>query len=301
MNLRLTAAAALLLTSVALVASGCGSSSSAGQGENNGTPVTQAPPEQPTEKQGDSPSAAPSMPTDKPPADQAKSPDSPAAPQEQPKPPSSGTSGADGKESAIQVVANPADIAVLVNKTNKLPEDYKPQDLVEPNVPFIFKEKSEKRTIRQEAATALEELFEAAEKDGLPLAGVSGYRSHATQRSLYTNYVKRDGEAAANKYSAKPGHSEHETGLAIDVTGSNGKCPAQDCFGATREAKWLEEHAPEYGFIIRYPKGKQSITGYQYEPWHLRYVGKDAAQEIAKQNITLEEYTNRGVPVIKPN
>lgn len=76
--------------------------------------------------------------------------------------------------------------------------------------------------------------------------------------------------------------------------------PAQDCFGDTKEAKWLAEHAPEYGFIIRYPKGKESITGYQYEPWHLRYVGKNAAKEIAKQGITLEEYTHGGVPVSNP-
>ncbi|WP_461480282.1 M15 family metallopeptidase [Paenibacillus sp. PvR052] len=291
---------ALLLTCVVLTAAGCGSISSAGQGEDSRTPVTQTPAEQPTEQLDDSPVTSPSQPSAKPPVDQGGASNFPAAPQEQTKSSTSGSSGAEGKEPAIQVVANPADIAVLVNKSNKLPENYKPKDLVEPNVPFIFKEKSEKRTIRQEAATALEELFEAAEKDGLSLAGVSGYRSHAIQRSLYNNYVQRDGEAAANKYSAKPGHSEHETGLAIDVTGSNGKCPAQDCFAATKEAKWLEEHASEYGFIIRYPKGKQSITGYQYEPWHLRYVGKNAAKEIAKQDITLEEYTNNGIPVTKP-
>lgn len=275
LNLRLTAAAALLLTCIAVSASGCGKPSSAEQRENNGVPAAQTP----VDKPADSPVTTPSPPTTN---------------------PSANLPTDTGENSAIQVTANPEDIAVLVNKTNKLPEDYNPKDLVEPNVPFIFKEKSEKRMLRKEAASALEDLFNAAKKDGLPLAGVSGYRSHAAQRTLYNNYVKRDGEAAANKYSAKPGHSEHETGLAIDVTGSSGKCPAQDCFGDTEEAKWLAEHASEYGFIIRYPKGKESITGYQYEPWHLRYVGKNAAKEIAKQGITLEEYAYGGVPVSNP-
>ncbi|MOA44670.1 D-alanyl-D-alanine carboxypeptidase [compost metagenome] len=93
-----------------------------------------------------------------------------------------------------------------------------------------------------------------------------------------------------------PGHSEHETGLSIDVSGSDGKCAIEDCFGNTAEAKWLGEHATEYGFIIRYPEGKESITGYKYEPWHLRYVGVEISSFIAENNITLEEYYN-AVPV----
>lgn len=292
LNLRLTAAAALLLTCIAFTASGCGNPSSVevGQGETGGAPAAQNP--------GDPPAAAPFQPDDT--VKQGGSSETGGAAKEPTKPPANLPPSGKGDDSSIRVIANPEDVAVLVNKTNKLPENYNPKDLVEPNVPFIFKEKSEKRMLRKEAASALEDLFDAAKKDGLPLAGVSGYRSHATQKTLYNNYVKRDGEAAANKYSAKPGHSEHETGLAIDVTGSSGKCPAQDCFGDTKEAKWLAEHAQEYGFIIRYPKGKESITGYQYEPWHLRYVGKNAAKEIAKQGITLEEYTHGGVPVSNP-
>ncbi|CAG7645147.1 D-alanyl-D-alanine carboxypeptidase family protein [Paenibacillus allorhizosphaerae] len=211
------------------------------------------------------------------------------------------TQGAGPKSNtAIQVVANPTDNAVMVNKTYKLPDNYKPTDLVEPDVPFTFKEHLEKRKMRKEAAAALEKLFAAAKKDGLPLAGVSAYRSHETQTTLYNNYVKKDGEEAANKYSAKPGHSEHETGLAIDVSGSTGKCAATDCFADTKEAKWLDQHAPEYGFIIRYPKGKEAITGYQYEPWHLRYVGTETAKDIAKKGVTFEEYMGSSVPVSKP-
>ncbi|WMT40739.1 D-alanyl-D-alanine carboxypeptidase family protein [Paenibacillus sp. D2_2] len=181
-------------------------------------------------------------------------------------------------------------VAVLVNKEFGLPDDYNPSDLVYPNVRFTFKEKIEKRMMRSEAAKALENLFDGAEKDGIYLAGVSGYRSHKTQTALFNRYVQRDGEEKAKTYSAVPGHSEHETGLAIDVSGSDGKCAAEDCFGGTKEADWLAQHASEYGFIIRYPEGKDSITGYKYEPWHIRYVGVDIASEIADQGITLEEY-----------
>jgi D-alanyl-D-alanine carboxypeptidase len=216
----------------------------------------------------------------------------PAPPPEKTPPPASGSKPGD----ANQTAASPDSISVMINKQFKLPDQYSPKDLVYPEVPFLFNEKIEKRKMRQEAATALEKLFAGAKKDKIGLAGVSAYRSRATQKSLYDNYVKRDGEAKANMYSAVPGHSEHETGLAIDVSGSTGKCAAEDCFAGTPEAKWLESHAAEYGFIIRYPKGKEALTGYQYEPWHIRYVGTALSKEIASKGITLEEYYNT-VPV----
>ncbi|WP_442604245.1 M15 family metallopeptidase [Paenibacillus sp. KN14-4R] len=194
--------------------------------------------------------------------------------------------------------ADPQAITVLVNKQFALPDNYEPKDLVYPSVPFTFNEKIEKRMMRKEAAGALEQMFAGAKKDGISLAGVSAYRSHKTQVTLFNNYVKKDGEAKAKTYSAVPGHSEHETGLAIDVSGSDGKCAAENCFGDTKEAKWLAVHAHEYGFIIRYPKGKESITGYQYEPWHLRYVGKKLAADVAKNGKTLEEVL-QAVPVAK--
>jgi D-alanyl-D-alanine carboxypeptidase len=192
---------------------------------------------------------------------------------------------------SIPVVADPDSIAVVVNKQSALPKSYVPADLVFPKVPFLSSATTEKRKMRKEAATALEQLFAAAKKDGILLAGVSAYRSYQTQKELFEYYAKRDGEEKARTYSAVQGTSEHETGLAIDVSGLNGKCPATDCFANTPEAKWLAEHAHEYGFIIRYPQGKQSITGYQYEPWHLRYVGIAIAQEIHAKGITLEEYS----------
>jgi D-alanyl-D-alanine carboxypeptidase len=196
------------------------------------------------------------------------------------------------KDTSIQVISNPEAIPVLVNKKNKLPETYTPGDLVYPAIPFTFKEKLPKREMRCEAAKAIEELFAGANMDGISLLGVSAYRSHESQTALFNHYVSIDGYDAAITYSALPGTSEHETGLAIDVTGGNGKCAAEECFEGTPEANWLQEHAAEYGFIIRYPKGKDSVTGYKYEPWHLRYVGKTIAKEIMNRSITLEEYLN---------
>lgn len=179
--------------------------------------------------------------------------------------------------------------AVLVNKEYGLPEGYEPDDLVKVDIPFVYQDETV-HSLRKIAADAVIEMFEAAKADGLELAGVSGYRSYAIQKMLYEKYVARDGEEAANKYSAKPGHSEHSTGLAMDVAGISGKCAANNCFADTEEARWLAEHAHEFGFIIRYPLGKEDITGYQYEPWHLRYVGKELAEFIHEHDLTLEEF-----------
>ncbi len=199
-------------------------------------------------------------------------------------------------DESIQVISNPESIPVLVNKQNKLPDDYNPQDLVSADIPFVSHATNEKRKMRQEAASAINQLFAGAKTQGISLLGVSAYRSHATQTTLFNYYVNRDGYEQARTYSAVPGTSEHETGLSIDVTGADGRCAAESCFGGTPEANWLQAHAAEYGFIIRYPQGKENITGYQYEPWHLRYVGKEIALEIMNSGTTLEEYFNE-VPV----
>lgn len=181
------------------------------------------------------------------------------------------------------------DIQQLVNKEHGLPADYVPPDLTKPNVKFVY-QTEEIKQMRKEAADALEEMFAAAEKDGVPLAAVSGYRSYQTQKVLYNNYVKRDGQEAADRYSARPGHSEHMTGLSMDIAGADGKCAASDCFHDTKEAQWLKENAHKYGFILRYPPGKEEITGYKHESWHYRYVGKPLATFIYEKEITLEEY-----------
>lgn len=198
------------------------------------------------------------------------------------------------------VYTRPDSLTVLVNKQYGLPKDYKPADLVnDPDVPFIFSGYDDRRLMRKEVAEATKKMFAAAAKENIYLAGVSAYRSYDTQAFLFNSYVQTQGEAEARRYSAVPGHSEHQTGLAVDVSGSSGVCAAEDCFADTPEAKWVAAHGHEYGFIIRYPKGKESITGYAYEPWHLRYVGVEMAREIVKQGVTLEEYVYEKVPVMK--
>ncbi|WP_442864093.1 D-alanyl-D-alanine carboxypeptidase family protein [Anoxybacillus sp. J5B_2022] len=190
-----------------------------------------------------------------------------------------------------KVIMNPTNILALVNKEQSLPASYKPSDLVVPNVPFSFSETNvEKRYMRLEAAKALEQLFAAANKAGIQLVAVSGYRSYDRQKELFDEEVKKNGKEKAIHAVAFPGQSEHQTGLAIDISSLSMKSSLTAAFGDTKEGKWVAAHAHEYGFIIRYPKGKEAITGYQYEPWHIRYVGKKAAKVIFEKDITLEEY-----------
>jgi LAS superfamily LD-carboxypeptidase LdcB len=113
---------------------------------------------------------------------------------------------------------------------------------------------------------------------------ISGFRSYSTQNTLYNKYVARDGKAEADRYSARPGHSEHQTGLAFDLNSLD------QSFENTKEGKWLAENCWKYGFIIRYPKGKESVTGYMFEPWHVRYLGKEVAKKVYESGKCLEEY-----------
>ncbi|MWV45739.1 D-alanyl-D-alanine carboxypeptidase family protein [Paenibacillus sp. HJL G12] len=192
----------------------------------------------------------------------------------------------DGKE----VVTNPEAMTVIVNKQRSLPDGYEPADLVEPNVLFSFDGPHEKRHMRKEAADALEKLFAGAKEDGIELRAVSGYRSYSRQKSIYENNVRTKGEEYASRVSAVPGTSEHQTGLTIDVSSPSVKNELEENFGDSSEGKWLAEHAADYGFVIRYPKDREDITGYVYEPWHIRYIGTDLAQDVAKSGMTLEEY-----------
>lgn len=188
------------------------------------------------------------------------------------------------------IIGNPYEVLALINKQHALPEGYIPSDLVVPDVRFPFVEDSPKKQMRQVAAEALEKMFAVADTQSLDLFAQSGYRSYERQVALFATYVSNHGEEEANRFSARPGESEHQSGLTMDVTSPHVNYSLVTEFGETEEGKWLEEHAAEYGFIIRYPKGKEDITGYQYEPWHLRYVGVKAATEIMDRGITLEEY-----------
>jgi LAS superfamily LD-carboxypeptidase LdcB len=191
------------------------------------------------------------------------------------------------------VAGRPDDLDVLVNKQVRLPAGFRPRNLVVPNVPFVFSGFDEKRLLRRVAARPLERLFAAAASDGVPLAGVSGYRSEATQRALFGLYASQMGLRAASRVSARPGHSEHETGLAIDVTGADGRCPAESCFAGTPAARWLAAHASRYGFVVRYPADGTASTGYGYEPWHLRYLGRAYATALAASHLTYEQFLAR--------
>ncbi len=158
---------------------------------------------------------------------------------------------------------------LIVNKTYGLPQNY-----------------NDGGGLTTQTKNAFAEMKKAAAAEGIELRIASGYRSYAYQKDLYNGYLRRPGQSQAyvETYSARPGHSEHQTGLAIDVNN------ASKSFLGTPEQKWLEAHCVEYGFIIRYPEGKEDITGYQYEPWHIRYLGKETARKVYESGLCLEEY-----------
>ncbi|WP_394679693.1 D-alanyl-D-alanine carboxypeptidase family protein [uncultured Exiguobacterium sp.] len=183
---------------------------------------------------------------------------------------------------------------VVVNKKYSLPIDYKPSDLVVPNVSFSYSGVLEQSYMRAPAAKQMEKMFAAAKKEGVTLNAVSGFRSGARQKVLYNNYVARDGKAAADQYSARPGHSEHQTGLTFDISSPSVGNGLTAALGDTKEGKWIANNAAKYGFIVRYDRGFQSRTGYTYEPWHIRYVGVDVATQIKNNGQTLEEYMKVG-------
>lgn len=179
-------------------------------------------------------------------------------------------------------------ILLCANKKHKLPAGYEPADLVVPNVPMNYSG----TTMRREAASALERMFAGARNAGITLRLGSGYRSEAYQRTLYNGYVAQYGAAVADTISSRPGYSDHQTGLAADISDHDGRTYLTEAMENTPEGRWLRDHAHEYGFIMRYPKGKQAITGYAYEPWHFRYVGVSNATAIYNVSVwyTFEEY-----------
>ena len=189
------------------------------------------------------------------------------------------------------IVTNQDSIEVVVNKERNLNEDYVPNDLVMiTDVPTCLAN-PEINQLRKSAAEALTSMFEAAiEEIQIQLYARSGYRLYNTQVSLYNGYVNNHGKEAADKFSAKPGQSEHQTGLAMDITSYSVNLQLTEDFGDTDEGKWVSENAHRFGFIVRYQKGKEDITGYMYEPWHIRYVGEDLAKKVYDSGLTLEEY-----------
>lgn len=168
----------------------------------------------------------------------------------------------------------------LINAAHPLPSEYVPQNLIDCGLPFDAPPGDSRRLLEAQAALCAHALFMSAHRSGLNLYGISGYRSYERQKKLFTG----------NPYVAAPGTSEHQSGLALDVS-----CPAlsmelKEAFSDTPEGCWLAENASLFGFILRYPKGKESITGIPYEPWHIRYVTKPLASYLHMTDLTLEEY-----------
>lgn len=176
-------------------------------------------------------------------------------------------------------------IEQLVNPAYPLPETYEPEDLE-----YVDLLSTQDTYLRSEANAALRELFEAASDEGLELYAVSGYRSYVTQEGLYNNYVNQHGQEEADRFSAKPGTSEHQTGLVMDVSSESAYFGLSESFEETPEGEFVKNNAHKYGFIVRYLEGKEDITGYMYEPWHIRYLGKELAQDVHDSGLTYEEY-----------
>lgn len=174
-------------------------------------------------------------------------------------------------------------INILVNKHNYLKEDYVPENLKSLSSTYAL---SNMKMV-EEAANAFESLSKDASKENYKVIAMSTYRSYEYQVDLYNKYVKSDGKEAADTYSGRPGNSEHQTGLAVDVYNQT---ETYTNFEKTKEYNWMQENAYKYGFILRFPKDKENETGYEFESWHYRYVGKEIAKYIHKHNITLEEY-----------
>ena len=171
---------------------------------------------------------------------------------------------------------------ILLNKYNLVSKSYKPKNLVQVSTEYA----KENILLTEEANNQFILMAEAAKKENLTLYAISGYRDYTYQENLYNNYYSIDGNKA-NEYSSKPGHSEHHTGLAIDISN---KTTSYEEFDKTEEFKWMQENAHKYGFILRYPEDKTNETLYQYEPWHYRYVGIKISTYIKKHNISFEEY-----------
>ena len=186
----------------------------------------------------------------------------------------------------IKFVDNPSSYLVLVNKNNQLKSNYVPNDLQSISLKYSNADKY----LRKDAKKHFEKLSEDANELGYRIIAVSAYRDYNYQNQLFNYYVEEKGLEYALNCSAKPGHSEHQTGLAVDVEGSN---MDYDNFEDSKEYEWMKDNAHKYGFILRYPKGKEHITGFKFEPWHYRYVGINLATYLYQNNLTLEEYLKK--------
>ncbi|NYI41835.1 M15 family metallopeptidase [Demequina lutea] len=188
-------------------------------------------------------------------------------------------------------IDDPSAITVVVTKTRPLdPIDYAPADLVS----VVGVPGRGSQSLRAVAAEAMTRMYEAALEAGAPFSILSTYRPYGVQRSLYSGYVSASGRAAADRVSARPGFSEHQTGLAADVFDVQAN-QLKASFGTSAAGEWLAANAYRYGYIVSYPNGKEAVTGYKWEPWHLRFVGLDVAASMHDQGVvTLQEFMGVG-------
>lgn len=194
----------------------------------------------------------------------------------------------------VDIIKDLDDDLMLINKYHRLPDDYTPDNLVETPSACVIGEdyscQTEKQYLKKNVADAFAKLVEAGKTKGIQIKAIASYRSFSYQQTLYNYYANSEGKEYADKYYARPGQSEHNSALTVDVTLNDANFNEIEI---TKDYPWLLENMANYGFILRYPEDKVDITGYQYESWHLRYVGEKVAQEITKQGITFDEYIAR--------
>jgi len=248
-----------------------------------------------TEEDGTDDSEGPSdtdTPDDADKQDETDEPDEPAGPAPDQKPdPEKNPPQGDGSDYGVPIVStlteDDGNLLVLVNKEYTVSRDYYPTDMVDIDGSLST---NQNLKVKREAYDAYLEMLEDAKAEGLNFCICSAYRGFGVQESLYYNSLAANGKEYTDKMFAYPGRSEHHTGYAIDITSASMNWGLSQNYADYPDGAWIAEHCSDYGFIIRYPKGKEDITGYMYEPWHIRYVGVDIAKEITEAGITFEEY-----------
>jgi D-alanyl-D-alanine carboxypeptidase len=221
----------------------------------------------------------------------ATAPSSQAQPAAQATPTASPTATPQAFDKTKHSIDQPGSIWWIVNKTRPVGATYVPAEIKKPNVILNSQKQNDELSLAPEAAGALELMFQAADQEDVVLMLASGYRSYSRQTTYYNSLVSSLGQSEADRVSARPGTSEHQTGLSLDIARPDRSCYLQTCFTDTIEGKWLAANAYKYGYLLRYPSDKEQVTGYAFEPWHFRYIGVDLSTELHSKNVTtLEEY-----------
>jgi D-alanyl-D-alanine carboxypeptidase len=260
--------AIVLIAAVYLIADACGSGGNGGNRARGRTPQPSAAarPARPTSRAGTAPRGGSPRPGSTPGAGFA-----PASP-------------------TVEPTCAPDDLLRLVDKDHALPDSYVPPDLVALEPKDSSPRSATAVQLRHEAADALHRMLDQARTENIFFLAQSAYRSYQYQEQVYAQEVSSVGQAQADRESARPGHSEHQLGLAVDFTTRGLDYDLNQSFAATPEGRWLAQHAAEFGFVLSYPEGKEAETGYEYEPWHYRYVGVDVAQQFVQSGQTLNRW-----------